>query len=568
MTRNLFIKYFVLAAVAVIALGQLSSTFAATVRPHSKITGIEIEGNQQIKTQTILDAVLSQTGDEIIPAKIELDLKAIYNLGYFKNVKNRLQPYQGGTKITFLIEENPLVSAIIFTDNTAVPTSELTKLISTKVGEVLNYQNIQTDIAAINDYYQKNGYALAKVVDVTTDPQTNAVIYKIQEGVVESIVLEGNDNTQDYVIKRELNSKPGTVFNQKTLEKDLRRVFNLGFFSEVNPDIQPGTKAGQVILMLNIKEARTNTANFGGGYGEREGWFGFVDLAVNNLMGTGQGLLARGQFGSQLSTYQFRYTNPWFLPERLGDRTSLALRRWYTVGQDVYLSSQNQISNGFSASIGKTYKDLYSINYSLSTEKVDPYQTASFESYLSEAVGVSVSYDTRDIWMNPTKGGLFTLTFKDGLKHAASGTTGFFKTGFDGNGFFPLTRDNPSPHVLALHAGLGMGFGDLPYSEQFWCGGANTVRGYGPSEYRIGNRRFLGNIEYRYTINETFQTVFFFDFGDAYNQGLIHPSNFMTGWGPGIRMNTPMGPIRLDYGVASGRTFGEGYLHFSIGQAF
>ena len=113
-----------------------------------------------------------------------------------------------------------------------------------------------------------------------------------------------------------------------------------------------------------------------------------------------------------------------------------------------------------------------------------------------------------------------------------------------------------------------MGMGDVPVGELFWAGGANTIRGYYPAEAQRGRRKLIFNIEYRWNISDMFQAVAFYDCGSAWNGGWPTFSNFLTGWGPGVRVTTPMGPIRLDWGIPAGRTFGEGIMHFSIGQAF
>jgi outer membrane protein insertion porin family len=99
-------------------------------------------------------------------------------------------------------------------------------------------------------------------------------------------------------------------------------------------------------------------------------------------------------------------------------------------------------------------------------------------------------------------------------------------------------------------------------------GSANTVRGYYPSEARLGRKKLLLNVEYRYTFNEVFQGVGFFDFGNAWDEGAPPFGDFISGKGFGIRLNTPLGPLRLDYGIGAGKNFGEGIIHFSMGQAF
>jgi outer membrane protein insertion porin family len=110
--------------------------------------------------------------------------------------------------------------------------------------------------------------------------------------------------------------------------------------------------------------------------------------------------------------------------------------------------------------------------------------------------------------------------------------------------------------------------GDVPIGELYWAGGANTVRGYYPTEAVSGTRKLLANLEYRMNFSDVFQGVFFYDWGDAWNSGSPPFDKFITGWGPGVRVNTPLGPIRLDYGIKGGHAFGEGLMHFSIGQAF
>jgi outer membrane protein insertion porin family len=527
------------------------------------ISDIEIRGNWNIPEKKIMNVVFSRIGDSLFEKKIKSDVKAIYGLGFFKDASATFESTATGTKVIFIVQENPNIEDIIMEGNTVYSTAELISLIQSKKGSILNFKKLQEDITAINDKYKENGYILARVIDVETDDIHNTLTFKIIEGVVESISLTGNDSTKDYVIIREIKTKPGTVFNEKSFKSDLRRVFNLGFFSEVNPSFEPGSSPDNIVIALDIKEARSSTINFGGGYGEREGWFGFVDLSLNNLMGTGQGLLIRGQSGQELSTYQFKYFNPWFFPERFGDNTSFTFRRWLTIGRDIYLTEQDARYNGWDISIGKPLFEDYKIAWTLGSEVVSPHGTSTFEGYQSDTIGLTLSYDTRDFWLNPTEGRYYTFSVKQGWKHASS-TTGFFKLGSDLNHYFPVQKNQ----VLAFHVGMGIGFGDIPVGEEYWAGGANTIRGYYISEARRGTRKFIFNTEYRLNFSELFQGVFFFDWGNAWNEGLPDPVDFISSWGPGVRINTPLGPIRLDYGVPGGKTFSEGVMHFSIGQAF
>ncbi len=549
--------------IIIIILGLLMATTAVLAEELPTITDIEIKGLKSVNEDRVMDTVFSRIGDSLVSEKIKSDMKAIYALGYFEDVSVTTEAFATGTKVIFKVKENPVIEGIVIQGNTVYTTAEILSKIESKPGKVLNYNILRTDIQKINALYKDNGYTLAKVSDVDTNKITQVLTVKIVEGVVEAITLSGNDSTKDYVILREFNTKPGTVFNEDVFKKDLRRVFNLGFFSEVTPDFQPGTGADKMVIGLSVKESRSSTINFGGGFGEREGWFGFVDLSVNNLMGTGQNTLIRGQAGQSLTTYQFKYNNPWMLPEKLGDHANFTFRKWYTIGRDIYLSEQNGIYNGFDVSLGRPWLEDWTATYTLGSERVSPYDTSTFEAYQSDTVGLTLSYDTRDFWLNPTKGMFYSFGLKQGWKYA-SGASNFFKMTADANHYIPV-REN---QVFAMHGGAGIGFGDVPIGEEFWAGGPNTVRGYYISEARRGTRKLIFNFEYRLNFSDMFQGVFFYDIGNAWYAGAPVPADFISGWGPGVRVTTPLGPIRLDWGVPTGKAFGQGIMHFSIGQAF
>lgn len=551
-----------------LSLGLLLLTLflsTASLASDTVISDIQIKGNKQVSSNTILKAMSLKIADFWDQGAINKDIKQIYALGYFENVEATTEDYKKGSRIIITVLENPPIKGIVFSGNTVYSTEELLSLINVKEDQILNFKLLRNDIDVIKEKYQEDGYILVKIVDVKTDPKTEVLTFNLSEGWVQGITIEGNSNTKDYVILRELNTKSGNVFNEQTLKKDIRRIFNLGYFSEINPQFQPGSTDNSLIIMLGIKEAKTSTVNFGGGFGEREGWFGFVDLSLNNLQGTAQNLLLKGQSGQELSTYQLKYYNPWFLPEKLGPRTSLTYKLWNTMGRDIYLTLQDELHIGWDVAVGKEINDNYRTSTSFGSENVSPRNAATFEAYISTFIGQSFSYDTRDVWTNPSSGALHTVSLKQGWKSAGStGTTNYTKYGLDLNRYVPLMDKT----VFAWHIGTGLGAGDIPIGELYWAGGPNTVRGYALADIKKGQKKLITNWELRYSFNETFQGVVFFDWGNAWYTGFPEFGDFIAGWGPGVRVTTPLGPIRLDYGMATNRGFGEGILHFSIGQAF
>ncbi len=550
-------------------LNPLSGALAQVPEAPSgeKISSVTVKGNSLITYDEILAAVSLRPGDILSQSGVNNDLRSIYAMGFFREVRPEYVRTARGVSIIYNVAENTPVSEITLVGITVYSTEEVLDSFRSKIGMPLSFAQVRSDIAELESKYHEDGYILAKVVDVSSDPETGRLSVRVVEGVIEGLSLDGNTNTKDYVLLREINSKPGTVLNEKVLGKDLRRLFNLGFFSEVTPDFQPGQSPDTINLVVRVKEGKTTTINFGGGYGEREGWFGFVDLNSENLMGSGQGVMIRGQAGQQLQTYQLRYTYPWLFPDKLGDRVLFSARRWLTIGKNVYLVEtveKEGIYNGWEIGFSKPFNDEWSTGLTLGSENVNPTGAATFEPYTSNTVGLSLSYDTRDNWMNPSRGDYFVFGVRRGWKYAASGETNFSKWSTDLNRFFsPFER-----HTLAGRVSAGLGLGDVPVGELYYAGGANTIRGYEPMEARSGTKKFIINVEYRVTFNDIFQGVLFYDWGNAWYNGWPNTYNFISGKGLGVRFNTPMGPIRLDYGVAANRSFSEGALHFSIGHAF
>ncbi|HTY12672.1 MAG TPA: BamA/TamA family outer membrane protein [Candidatus Omnitrophota bacterium] len=556
-------KKIALLMVALLALAAVP-VLADTIEAASKITAIDITGLKYAPESEVRAALFSHVGEGLDEQKLANDIKAVYALGYFEDVTSDISDFKDGTRITYNVIENPILKQVSVDGNSVISTAELMSKITLKTGQPLNYRSMRSDIESLNQCYKKAGYIMSRVSDVSVSKDKTDVKFLIVEGVVEAVTLEGNDVTRDYVILREMNTKAGSILNEEVLSKDLRRVFNLGFFSEITPLFEAGTTPDKTVMRLKLTETRTNTVNFGGGYGEQEGWFGFADLEINNLMGTAQGLMVKGQAGQQLTTYQLKYFNPWMLPDKLGPRTSFQMRLWNTMGTDIYLTQQDEFHVGWDATIGKTLRDDYQASFLTGFEQVTPRGGATFEGYNSVFFGSNFSYDTRDYWMNPSKGVFHTLSFKQGFSQTSRETTSYTKFGVDLNSYYPIREHQ----VLAWHIGSGIGVGVVPLGELYYVGGPTTVRGYGINDVHKGVYRLIGNLEYRYTFNDIFQGVIFVDVGDSWSAGLPDSKDFLTGWGPGLRLNTPMGPIRLDYGIGAGKNYGEGILHFSIGQAF
>ncbi|HVN67683.1 MAG TPA: POTRA domain-containing protein, partial [Candidatus Sulfotelmatobacter sp.] len=158
------------------------------------ITALDIQGNKLVNEKEISNVIFTRVGEAVSEEKIKSDLKAIYALGYFSDVTSSFESAAGGTRVIFKVVENPRIQNISFSGNTVYASAELAALVDTKVGAVLNFKTMQDDIEKVNARYKKDGYMLARVIDVETDKAAGTLRFLIIEGVVESITLDGNEN--------------------------------------------------------------------------------------------------------------------------------------------------------------------------------------------------------------------------------------------------------------------------------------------------------------------------------------------------------------------------------------
>jgi outer membrane protein insertion porin family len=190
-------------------------------------------------------------------------------------------------------------------------------------------------------------------------------------------------------------------------------------------------------------------------------------------------------------------------------------------------------------------------------------------------------YDTRDNPFDPKKGVLAGISMKLATFLFLS-EVNFIKTEIYGSTFHKLSKRI----TLALSARGGVAYGlgsteQLPLVERFFLGGRSTVRGYaqdtlGPkgadgTTPTGGNAYLMGNVEFRTDIGRGLGLVPFFDMGNVWlSAGEINPMKLKYTTGLGLRYNTPVGPLRVDYGLKLSRQTGEsrGEIHFSVGHAF
>ncbi|HQQ50199.1 MAG TPA: outer membrane protein assembly factor BamA, partial [Spirochaetota bacterium] len=247
-----------------------------------------------------------------------------------------------------------------------------------KIGEPFNDTLFQKDRQMISFIYATKGYIFARIIperkvtekEVEVDGKKEKRKYifthfQIKEGpqaYIENIIIKGNIKTKDKVIRRELIVYENELFNSYKMQLSRERVYNLGFFKEVNFDVRPGSKEGYMNLIVDVVEQPSGTISLGGGYGSTTGFSIFADIAENNLLGNGQRISLRFEYGPLRNSITLGFNEPWLFDKPIGFNVSI----FYilsTIEQSSIFTNSNQTAKHktqqYGYSLGLSYRFLY-----------------------------------------------------------------------------------------------------------------------------------------------------------------------------------------------------------------
>jgi len=482
-------------------------------------------------------------------------------------------------------------------------------------GKVFSAEAMKKDSVSIQGLYFDRGYISAQVQESTiVNPDTGRVdiTYAISENqvvYVDKIKVRGNIKTKDVVIRRELRIHPGEKFDGEKLRRSKERLTNLGYFEDISYDTEDTQVPDKKNLVVDVKESKTGSFSFGGGYSTVDQFVGFVEVEQKNFdwrnwpyfTGAGQDLRVRASIGNLSDGAELSFTEPWMFDYPVSFGFDV-YRREHKQDTDVGYGYDETVTGGdlrLGSEISEYWKD--EIMYRLDSVHISNIDTSATSSSLQDEAGTnlissitpSLTYDSRDNIFYPRKGNYLTtsMEFAGG---PLSGDKNFWKF------FGQASHYVPMPHNAALEfrgrIGLAQPFGDsssVPIYERFFAGGAYTLRGYderkvGPVDSNTsdplgGASLLVGNIEYTYPLFTFLKVAAFYDIGNVWDKignigsskdtSGINSGGFKSDFGLGFRINTPIGPIMLDYGIPLDKQSGEsskksGRFNFSASHGF
>ncbi len=426
--------------------------------------------------------------------------------------------------------------------------------------------------------------------------------------------------TKPYVVAREFSLKPGDVFSRDEVEKSSQRVFSLGIFEDVRLSLDPAPDdPRKVVVVVNVIEARTGSIGASGGVSSASGLFGSFSVGQENFRGRNQKLRSEITLGQRDFLFDLGYTDPWIKgdPYRTSYTVNAFRRRSvsliYSGGdQDVDLPngdtprilrlggglrfsrplSKNVFeSSPWSASAGLQYQRISIRDQDGDNENQDEFgNDLTFSGDDNDdlvLLQLGAARDRRNNNLQPTQGSVTRFNLDQSVP-VGSGSILLNRFRINHSQFIPVnflrltegckqSGSNPTdcPQTLAFNIQAGNIFGDLPPYEAFSIGGSNSVRGYGEGEVGSGRRFLQATAEYRFPVFSFVGGALFADFGTDLGSGEDVPGDPAGirekpgsgyGIGLGVRVQSPLGPIRADYTVLTDD--GDSRFQFGIGQRF
>ena len=593
-------------------------TSLAAAQENYKVSKIVFNGNKTLKDDFLLERMaLNEVSfiEKILKKKtpslynrelVNLDLTrliGIYQSEGFIEVQARLDPNvvddkKQKVKITFNIEEGKpvLVDSLqikMTHDTTLVDMDSLVHKISRRLlltkGKRFRDDDLYTDISVIEDAFRNIGYAYVKIdYNLHIDPAklTTHIHYIVDHGPLSYIgetTIEGNKHVTDKFVRKQISYDEGELYNKSKLSKTRQNLYELQLFQVVSvlPETKPETPEIPIPVKIHLEEAPRLTARIGAGYGTEDKFRTFLDLNYRGFLG---GARRVNLYLKHSGLEPYSASLRWIQPQFIGKNSTIAinpfLMRNSEPGYDI-----------------RTYGINVPVSYRFNPRMITSltYYFEKTKQYVEAGDTLSISTDGRRLLYN--KSGLwFSSTFNNATPQF-SPTKGFNITfGYKLNGYlfggdFNYNRlladfrtyQKIGDVVIAFRIMAGGinsadANGFIPVEDRFYSGGSNSVRGWNrsqlgpkrPSGTPAGGKSVLeANIEMRVHLFWRITGVAFLDAGNVWSKSYaFEAGNLSYAAGGGLRVETPIGPVRLDLGIPIWNEKKSPQFFISVGEAF
>lgn len=557
-----------------------------------------------LKTRTRnLLSVFNKSG-RLVPAQLQDDRDAIRNLYQNRGFADvqvtdvQVVPVGGdGVELVFTIREGQQfsINRLDIEGVRLTSADELKSQLGMVEGSLYTPDGLTGDLRTIRDFYGTEGFIEAAIVPEISPAGQGLVniTYRIDEGTqsfINLVNIQGNTRTKDHVIRRELAVTPGDVYDTILVDVSRQRLENLNYFSQVQAVPTDTMIPGRKDLNIVVEEQRTGSFNFGAGFSTIDSLVGFAEIQQTNFdlfgwpsfVGGGQRMRIRGQYGIERADAVISFTEPWFLGLQLSFGAELFYR------QASFLSPlYNQSNAGGAVQLRKPFGEFIAANAEYRLEGIEIYDISSSApeqissqkgTYTRSALSGGLTWDSRDNLFLTRRGTFVNLS---GFVTGLGGDVENYGISLEGSQHVLLPYD----FIFLFRGQLatvdtwGSG-GEVPIFDRLFLGGANNLRGFnfrevGPNvdgDYYGGNSLGYMTFELTFPIITRVRGAFFTDWGYVNESSWnFDGANYNADYGFGIRLDLPIGPIRIDYGIPfvyDSNNGPPGKIQFNIGYQF
>lgn len=576
----------------------------------STIREIDIRGSANINKETILAVMRTKVGQPYVQAQLDSDKKAIEDMGFFQAVDVRAREVGGGNwQVVVEVVEFPKIKEIRIVGNEALKDEDITKVMAEygmAIGKVYNLKSVNSVASAIRKLYSDRGYFAqidAPFGLLPESPETlNVTIIELK---VNSVSVQGATRTKKYVLDRMIKTRSGDTLYIPKWRNDLQKLYSTQWFEKVESiENLSAEDPGKVDLIADVKEARTGIFNIGLQIDPRNSVAGLVRLTDTNFKGTGQTIgagILQGSRGGGTSV-DLNYGNPFIDRRDTSLNASVYSRVIYRFtgvgfGGENTPTQDDQFTErrtGISVGVTRPFREQYygSVGLRMENVKTGDLSVDNTTGFIQQdgdlaLLSLGLTRDRRDVGLDPASGDYTRLLVEPGYSNIDKVGGDVSDTSILGSNTFARstleyrTYWSPQPprglkvdeprRVLAIRARYGRIDGNVPFFEQFFVGGSDSLRGYAEDRF-WGTEMATFSAEWRQPIQKAFNAVLFVDYGSAWGgYGSVNrytqssDPKFKLGYGIGFSFRTPLGPIRLDFGFDNR---GKSRTHFIIGTSF
>ncbi len=583
-----------------------------TTEPHYYIQQLRFDGNERLNQRRLTDLFNWQVEKAYSESEIRDGFERIlaaYRKDGFVFVKmvpdvssiTESEPYVS-IRVKITEGRQIRIGALSFTGNQRFSADEIRAEAGLKRGSVFTEAAFVNGIRRLQTLYSENGYPKIEIEprDIRLSPEAATVDFElhIREGSqirIGEVKVSGLQKTRSEVVLREISVKPNQRFDQRAIDTSYRRLRNLGYFYQINPNVlEAGKMADRINFHAQVTEAKTGRLSGVIGYAppdsevnEAPQLTGILEASETNLLGTGRRFNFYWKSGL-LRILRLSYAEPWILGKPVtisveygqlkqqnfnGEQVAAS-----TLGDNRTVSEERSSSVSITTNFGRIFEGAMTLGYkqinvpdmarspiagrSLEVQAPIAAPWVAGEPYSGTKYSVTfrLARDTRDYFLNPTRGRRDSIALE-----VSRSDFRLRKVWFSLQQYFPTWRKQTV--AVELHGAAAWGV-NIPPTELFYLGGATTLRGY-DEDWFSGPRRVYANIEYRYLVGSDSQIFIFTDLGAV---TLVEtPSTFnrlRVGYGLGARLESKGGILRLNYGLAAGDSVLKGKIHVSLGASF